>query len=108
LARHFYIHGKWRAGKRGGRIVVAVKGRGEEEGGRIVVLEPRRHDVGKRWGRGGNDDSCGRRGCVIVVVVIVVERCGQRPGGEGGRRTTMTTMAGRVVTSCYLSIEGWK
>jgi hypothetical protein len=64
------------------------QGRRKEGGGHIVVVEPRRHDVGKRWGRGDNDDSCGTRGCVVIVIVVV-ERCGKkRPRGEvaGGRR----------------------
>mgnify|MGYP006189383031 CR=1 FL=1 len=50
------------------------------------------------WGRGDSDESCGGRGCVFVIF-LVVERCGQRPWGEGGRGTTMTTMAGGVVVS---------
>ena len=39
-----------------------------------------------------SDESCRGRGCVV-------KRCGQRPWGEGGRGTTMTTMAGGVVAS---------
>ncbi len=75
--------------RRGGRIVV--------EGGHIIVVEPQRHNLGKRCGRGDNDDSCRRRGCVIIV--SIVEWCGQKSGWEGGRRKTITTMAERMVAS---------